>query len=52
VAVKKATTRDDIKQAPEPAEDGYTRLVSPDGHVTTVPDGIVGSLIDSGYKRK
>lgn len=30
-------------------EPGYTQLVSPTGHETTVPDSIVESLLDSGY---
>lgn len=33
-----------------PVEDtGSTRLVSPTGHETTVPDSIVEKLLDSGY---
>lgn len=52
MAVKKATTTGDIKRAAEPVEEGYTRVVAPDGNVTIVPNGIVDALLGSGYKRK
>lgn len=52
MAVKKATTRDDIKEAVE-VEEGYTRLESPvGGGATIVPDSILDALLDAGYKRK
>ena len=52
MAVKKATTTDDLKQpAPEPG-DGYTVVVGPSGAETTVPDSIVDTLLESGYTRK
>lgn len=51
MAQKKAVTTADIKVA-DPVEDGYTVLVSPVGVATTVPDGIVEALIESGYSKK
>lgn len=34
----------------EPADtESYTRLVSPTGHETTVPDSIRDALLESGY---
>ena len=52
MAVKKATTTDDLKQpAPEP-DGGYSVVVGPSGAETTVPDSIVEALLDSGYTKK
>lgn len=53
MAVKKATTTDDIKETKPEVEEGYTRLESPvGGGVTIVPDSILDALLDAGYKRK
>jgi hypothetical protein len=52
VAIKKATTLDDIKQEAAPVADGYTVLVGPAGIETTVPDSILDALLDSGYTKK
>ena len=52
MAVRKATTTDDLtREAPE-APEGYTVLTGLDGKVVTVPDTIVEGLLDSGFKRK
>ena len=39
------------EQAPEVPEvdEGYTRLVSPTGTETTVPDSILEALLEAGY---
>ncbi len=52
MAIKKATTLDDLKQEAAPVAEGYTVLIGPAGHETTVPDGILESLLDSGYVKK
>jgi hypothetical protein len=52
VAIKKATTTDDLVKAADPVAEGYTVLVGPSGIPSTVPDSIVEALLDSGYKRK
>lgn len=51
MAVKKPVSTGDTKEA-EDVQDGYTRLVAPSGIETTVPDGILESLLDSGYVKK
>jgi hypothetical protein len=52
VAIKKATTTDDLKQEAKPVVDGYTVLVGPSGAETSVPDSILEILLDSGYTKK
>jgi len=52
VAIKKATTTDDLVKAADPVAEGYTVLVGPAGIPSTVPNSIVDALLDSGYKRK
>lgn len=52
MAIKKATTLDDLKQEAEPGTDGYTVLVGPAGTETKVPDSILQALLDSGYTKK
>ena len=52
MAIKKATTLDDLKQEAAPVAQGYTVLVGPAGHETTVPDSILADLLDSGYTKK
>ena len=52
MAIKKATTTDDLKKEAEPVADGYTVLVGPAGIETTVPDSILEALLDSGYVKK
>lgn len=52
MAVKRATTRRDIKEATPEEYPGQTRLVSPTGAESIVPDSIVEALIESGYQRK
>ena len=52
MAIKKATTLDDLKQEAAPVAEGYTVLVGPSGTETTVPDSILESLLDSGYVKK
>jgi len=52
MAIKKATTLDDLKQEAKPVADGYTELVGPGGQATSVPDSILQDLLDSGYKKK
>lgn len=52
MAIKKATTLDDLKQEAAPVVDGYTVLVGPAGIETTVPDSILEALIASGYTKK
>jgi hypothetical protein len=52
VAIKKATTTDDLTKEAEPVAEGYTVVTGPSGHDSTVPDSIVETLLDSGYKRK
>ena len=52
MATSKATTKDDLNQSAEaPAED-YTVVIGPSGTETTVPNSILETLLDSGYKRK
>lgn len=55
MAVRKATTTDDLKgdePTSKPATEGYTTLIGPSGAETSVPDSILESLLDSGYKKK
>lgn len=52
MAIKKATTTDDLTKEAEPVADGYTVLVGPSGTETSVPDSILQALLDSGYKKK
>ena len=52
MAIKKATTTDDLNKEAQPVVDGYTELVGPGGQVTSVPDSILQDLLDSGYKKK
>ena len=52
MAVKKATTTDDLKAEGKPAVEGYTTVIGPSGSETSVPDSILESLLDSGYKKK
>lgn len=41
-------TTDQITEAVQ-VEEGYTRLLSPLGSETTVPDSILEALLESGY---
>ena len=52
MAIKKATTTDDLKQEEKPAQEGYTTVVGPSGTETSVPDSILEALLDSGYTKK
>jgi hypothetical protein len=52
MAIKKATTTDDLKAEDKPTADGYTVVVGPSGTETSVPDSILESLLDSGYTKK
>jgi hypothetical protein len=52
MAIKKATTTDDLKQEAKPVVDGYTELVGPGGQISVVPDSILDILLDSGYVKK
>lgn len=52
MAIKKATTVADLTEAAPVVAEGYTVIVGPSGVASTVPDGIVEALLDSGYKRK
>jgi len=52
VAIKKATTTDDLKAEAKPAVEGYTNVVGPSGTETSVPDSILEALLDSGYTKK
>ena len=52
MAIKKATTTDDLKAEATPAAEGYTVVVGPSGAVSTVPDSILEALLDSGYTKK
>ena len=52
MAIKKATTTDDLKQEAAPVADGYTVVVGPSGIESTVPDSILEALLDSGYTKK
>jgi hypothetical protein len=52
MAIKKATTTDDLKAEAKPAVEGYTTVVGPSGVETSVPDSILESLLDSGYTKK
>ena len=52
MAIKKATTLDDLKQEAAPVADGYTVVIGPGGQASTVPDSILESLLDSGYTKK
>ena len=51
MAVKKATTTEDIKSADSPSEGGRFVVVSPAGVRTEVPESILQVLLDSGYKK-
>ena len=56
MAIKKATTIADLTGTATDevavSVSGYTVLVGPAGHETTVPDSILESLLDSGYVKK
>ena len=52
MAIKKATTLDDLKQEAAPVVEGYTVLIGPAGIETSVPDSILQALLDSGYTKK
>lgn len=52
MAIKKATTLDDLKPDAAPVAEGYTVVVGHAGIETTVPDSILESLLDSGYTKK
>jgi len=52
MAIKKATTTDDLNKEAAPVADGYTVLVGPSGTETTVPDSILEALLNSGYTKK
>jgi len=52
MAIKKATTTDDLNKEETPKTEGYTTLVGPSGVETSVPDSILEALLDSGYKKK
>lgn len=52
MAIKKATTLDDLKQEAAPVAEGYTVVIGPAGIDSTVPNSILGALLDSGYKKK
>lgn len=52
MAIKKATTTDDLMKAAEPVAEGYTVVIGPSGIESTVPNTIVDALVDSGYKVK
>ncbi|MFI2563014.1 hypothetical protein [Paenarthrobacter sp. NPDC018779] len=42
----------DVKEEAAPVAEGYTVVIGPSGIPSTVPDGIVAALVDSGYKVK
>ena len=48
VAVE-ATAADDVRATVEDGE--YVKVKSPFGDVTTVPAGILGALLESGYSK-
>ena len=53
MAVKKPTTTTDVVESkPTPVGEGAVKVVSPFGAVTEVPESIVKTLLDSGYKKK
>jgi hypothetical protein len=52
VAIRKATTTDDLTKEAEPVAEGYTVVVGPAGIESTVPNTIVEALLDSGYTKK
>ena len=52
MAVKKATTTDDLKQPAAESVEGYTVVIGPAGAETTVPDSILDALLESGYRKK
>ena len=52
MAIRKATTTDDLTKAAEPVAEGYTVVVGPAGIESTVPNTIVEALLDSGYTKK
>jgi len=52
MAIKKATTLDDLNKEAAPKVEGYTVLVGPAGIETSVPDSILQALLDSGYTKK
>ncbi len=54
MAVKKATTTDDLTPEPEKAPEAKastTKVKSPSGAVTEVPESILQALLDSGYTK-
>ena len=52
MAIRKATTTDDLMKPAESVAEGYKVVVGPSGVESTVPDSIVDALVDSGYKVK
>ena len=52
MAIRKATTTDDLKAEAKPPVDGYTTVIGPSGSETSVPDSILEALLDSGYTKK
>lgn len=52
MAIKKATTTDDLTKDAEPVAEGYTVVVGPSGAESKVPNGLVDALLDSGYVKK
>ena len=52
MAIKKATTTEDLKAEATPEAEGYTTVVGPSGTETSVPDSILEALLDSGYTKK
>jgi hypothetical protein len=49
--VKRVEEHSDPDMVAEVKERKYTKLTSPAGHVTEVPDEIVDALVDSGYTK-
>lgn len=52
MAIKKATTLSDLRAEAVPVAEGYTVVTGPAGIESTVPNSIVDSLVESGYKVK
>lgn len=51
MAIKKATTTEGIAPAPEVSTPKTVKVTSPSGSVTEVPEGIVETLLGSGYTK-
>ena len=52
MAVKKATTTDDIKADDSAQQDAKSvKVKSPTGAVTEVPEALVDALLESGYSK-